>query len=172
MATYTDASDNTTDYLADNSNLDCRANLRYVIAVGAVNETGKQSYYSESGANVLISAPSSDGKDTRGIVTTDLSGELGYSDTSYFREFGGTSAATPVISGVAALLLEVNPDLTWRDVKKILALSAYQNDATDTEWIQNGAGHWINHKYGFGVVDAEAAVRLAYTWENLPEAGL
>ena len=41
----------------------------------------------------------------------------------------GTSAATPTISGVAALILSANPDLTWRDVRDILRLSARKVDA-------------------------------------------
>lgn len=74
-----------------------------------------------------------------GIVTTDLTGEAGDNrsgfiidrdflpDTDYTSRFGGTSAAAPLVSGVIALMLEANPNLTWRDVQEILVRSARQN---------------------------------------------
>jgi subtilisin-like proprotein convertase family protein len=65
-------------------------------------------------------------------------------------------------------MLEVNPDLTWRDVQHILVRSAVKNDASDADWSMNGAGWWINHKYGFGMIDAEQAVALAASWTSVP----
>ncbi len=80
----------------------------------------------------------------------------------------GTSAATPMVAGVAALMLQANPNLGWRDVKIIFAQTARVNDSTPTSgWTTNGAGYWINHNYGFGVVDANAAVIMAKTWVNV-----
>jgi kexin len=67
-------------------------------------------------------------------------------------------------SGVVALMLQANPDLTWRDVRLILTQTARQNDPADTDWKTNGAGFHINHKYGFGVIDADAAVTAAGSW--------
>ena len=92
-----------------------------------------------------------------------------------YREFLGTSAATPMVSGVAALVRSANPELTWRDVKLILAASARQNDTTHEDWA-DGAVHYgggperyhFNPNYGFGVVDAAAAVALAKSWVNMP----
>jgi autotransporter-associated beta strand protein len=52
-------------------------------------------------------------------------------------------------------------------VQHILARSARKNDPADTGWGLNGAGRWVNDKYGFGVVDAGAAVALARTWTNV-----
>ena len=40
----------------------------------------------------------------------------------------GTSSATPVTSGSLALILEANPNLTWRDVKYIIAKTATKVD--------------------------------------------
>ncbi len=162
----------------DNSNYDGYANSRYTIAVTAVDNRGRQSWYAEPGANILVAAPSSgDSSGTEvGIVTTDRTGSAGYNtgstagnlpDGNYTNDFGGTSSATPVVSGVVALMLEANPNLGWRDVQHILANSARKNDPTDVGWSQNGAGKWVNHKYGFGVVDAAAAVNLAKTWTNV-----
>jgi subtilisin-like proprotein convertase family protein len=149
----------------DDSNFDGYANSRYVVAVGAIDHDGIQSWYSEPGANLLVAAYSNG--DVSGITTTDRVGTNGYSTTDYTNDFGGTSSATPLVSGVVALMLQANPNLTWRDVHAILAKSAEKVDPSDTDWINNGAGLHVNHKYGFGGIDAQAAVNLALTWTNL-----
>ncbi len=64
-------------------------------------------------------------------------------------------------------MLEANPNLTWRDVQHILVETALKNDENDSEWTKNAAGHEINYKYGFGVVDAEAAVQKALEWQQI-----
>ena len=92
-----------------------------------------------------------------------------------YRKTRGTSPATAIVSGVAALTRSANPELTWRDVKLILAASARQNDTGHEDWA-TGAVHYgggpdryhFNPNFGFGVVDAAAAVALAKTWVNLP----
>jgi subtilisin family serine protease len=82
--------------------------------------------------------------------------------------FAGTSFACPVVAGVVALMLEANPDLTWRDVQAILASTAQPvQDETDETIQVNSAGFYHSNKYGFGIVDADAAVTAAETWENL-----
>ncbi|MDJ1174874.1 SBBP repeat-containing protein [Roseofilum capinflatum] len=102
-----------------------------------------------------------------GIATTDLQGIEGVTDDDYTSGFGGTSAAAPMVSGVVALMLEANPLLTWRDVQHILIESADKNDPTDKDWKTNLAGYEVNHKYGFGLVNAEKAVELAKTWQRV-----
>ena len=52
----------------------------------------------------------------------------------YTDSFNGTSAATPMVSGVVALMLQASPKLTWRDVPLILARSARQVDAQSSGW--------------------------------------
>ena len=153
----------------DNSNFNEYANYYGVTAVCAVGDDRIRAAYSEQGANLWVCAPSSGGD--RGIVTTENSDR-------YINDFSGTSAATPIISGVAALLRHANRDLTWRDLKLILAASARQNDASNRGW-ENGARKYgssrasdvyhFNHEYGFGMVDAAAAVALAQDWSTLPE---
>jgi len=63
-------------------------------------------------------------------------------------------------------MLEANGSLTWRDVQGILATTSQQTDAEDPSWITNAAGLHHSNLYGFGVVDANAAVNAAQTWEN------
>ena len=146
----------------DNSNYDGYANLRYTIAVTAVSHNGDQSYYAEPGANILVASPSNG--DNEGITTTDIEGSAGYTNSDYTDNFGGTSSATPLVSGVIALMLEANSNLTWRDVQHILVLTSRQNDASDSSWNVNGANHDVSHKYGYGVIDAGAAVFMAESW--------
>ena len=66
-------------------------------------------------------------------------------------------------------MLEANPNLTYRDVQHIIANTARVNDANDNGWQVNGAGHDVSHKYGFGVIDAGAAVNMAETWTTVDE---
>ncbi|MDW4551580.1 Ig-like domain-containing protein [Defluviimonas sp. D31] len=125
---------------ADSSQGDANDATRFSITVGAYDSDGDVSWYSNRGANILISAPSSGltVADEEGnllpesnlrIPTTDRDGSYGYADGSWSSAyatsgFGGTSAATPTAAGVVALMLEANPDLGWRDVQNILAQSA------------------------------------------------
>jgi len=158
----------------DNANYDGYANSPYTIAVGAITDQGKQPYYGEPGACIVISAPS--GAGIYDVVTTDLTGNYGYNtnneagelaDRDYTRTFDGTSAAAPVVSGIVALMLEANPDLGWRDVQEILIVTARLIDQSDGDWAYNGADLHFNHKYGAGLIDADAAVTMAQTWTNL-----
>jgi len=158
----------------DYSNYDGYANMPETIAVGAVADTGVKSTYSEAGSNLVVSAPSSGGNFD--ITTTNYQGELLdpnaipplYEFPAYTNDFGGTSAATPVVSGVVALMLEANPNLNWRDVQEILMASATQNDPSDGGWYDNAAGFHFNHKYGAGMVNATEAVNMAGGWASLP----
>ena len=151
----------------DNSNYDGYANLRYTIAVTAVDHKGRQSYYAEPGANILVASPSNG--DGESITTTDIEGSSGYTTNDYTDSFGGTSSATPLVSGVIALMLEANTNLTWRDVQHIIVLTSRKNDASDSSWGVNGAGHEVSHKYGYGVIDASAAVSMAESWTSVEE---
>ena len=92
---------------------------------------------------------------------------------NYNSKMNGTSSAAPNVSGVIALMLEANPSLTLRDVKHILATTSTQVDAsianvvvdgvTYHEWLTNSAGLTYHNYYGFGRVDATAAVNAAKT---------
>jgi subtilisin family serine protease len=157
----------------ENSNYDGYVNKLGVIAACAVDANGRQPFYGERGANMLVCAPSSNlppdtsnGFTNTRITTTAIRNQ-------YRSDFTGTSASTPMVSGVAALMLAANPELTWRDVRLILAGTARQNDfpaaggtVPDPEW-QSFFGLNFSHKYGFGVVDAQAAVAAARTWTSV-----
>jgi proprotein convertase subtilisin/kexin type 2 len=149
----------------DNSNYDGFANLYGVIPVAALMPDGQFTEYSEAGSNVWISAPVG-GFGPERILSTDRTGGAGYSNTNYSL-FNGTSAAAPMVSGVVGLMLEANPNLGWRDVKIILAQTAKKNHPNSSGWKVNGAGYNINEDYGFGLVDAAAAVALAKNWTNV-----
>ena len=152
----------------DYSTLDEYSNFYAVTAVCAVGPDDKRSEYSELGSNLWVCGPSNSGRVGQpGIATTD-------NGHRYRGNFGGTSAATPIVSGVVALIREANNALTWRDVKLILAASARKNDPDNTGW-EEGAFKYgsttdrynYNHEYGFGMVDAKAAVDLASGWTNV-----
>jgi subtilisin-like proprotein convertase family protein len=134
---------------------------RFVISVGAVGQDRLHTTYSTPGTSVFIAGPGGDRESLSNHITTGFDRQC--SDASV-----GTSFACPVVSGVIALVLEVNPDLTWRDVQYILAQTSQRvDDSEDTTAFQNAAGYWHSHWYGFGIVNAEAAVTAARDWENV-----
>ncbi|MGY3015556.1 subtilisin-like proprotein convertase family protein/Ca2+-binding RTX toxin-like protein [Pseudomonas sp. TE6283] len=148
-------------------------NNRFSIEVGAINAQGDLSTlqigstpFSNPGASLLVSAPGSNVLSTSRLVETERGSTFGNDYTS----MQGTSFAAPIVSGVAALMLEANPNLGYRDVQQILALSARRVNDSATRWDDNGARNWngggmhTSHDYGFGEVDARAAVRLAESW--------
>ena len=174
--------------------------LPYVIGVAALNAKGLRSSYSTPGASIWISgfggefgiyAPAimsvdqsscSSGYVKNGNTGRNAFDNQGYhaenSNCNYMSQFNGTSSAAPTVAGVIALMLEANPNLTWRDVKKILASTARQvdnprnvsvNGIEQFSWITNAAGYKFHNWYGFGVIDAAAAVSSAkaYTPNNL-----
>ncbi len=176
-----------------NANSGPTNNLPYPIVVGAFNADGKKASYSSAGPSLWVSAPSGEyGRSVPATITTEQAGhERGLSvlvgdrigeadnpDGDYVNAFNGTSAAAPHVAGVVALLLDTAPELTWRDVKHILAGSARRIDpdirgAQGTfggqprtvryHWVTNGAGYRFHDWYGFGAVDADAALAAART---------
>jgi subtilisin family serine protease len=158
----------------DHAGFDGYSGSRYVIAIGATDNRGRQAPFSESGPQVLACAAgqTSEGNEVQ-LLATDNVGPRGAntaaSPAGDYTTSGvqGTSYSTPQAAGVAALMLQANPQLGWRDLKEILIRTARKNDAADTDWVSNGAGFRFNHKYGAGFVDAAAAVALARTWTNL-----
>lgn len=63
----------------DNSNYDGQANRRFVLSISGYGKNGMLAGYAESGANVLVSAPT-EGNDLVALTTTDITGRSGYND--------------------------------------------------------------------------------------------
>ena len=175
------------------SNGDPDQNLPWLISVGGFNADDVRSSYSSAGANLWVVGPSGeDGREHPAIITTDQAGvDAGFDlfsrnaltsahplnrDGDYVNAFGGTSAAAPAVAGAIAVLLGVNPELTWRDVKHVLAATARRVDPdrprvrvafngrpyiAQHAWQTNAAGYGFHNWYGFGAVAIDAAVALA-----------
>jgi len=157
------------------------------IAVSATTSLNKKALYSNWGTNISVSAPSnnappgmwfqqsgyiytapfiSSGFPGRGVFTTDILGGAGYDQSDFTSTFGGTSSATPIVAGVAALVLSANPDLTAAQVKRILQDTADKIVDTDADpqlkmrlgtYDGNGHSQW----FGYGKVNAFKAVQTA-----------
>lgn len=126
-----------------------------VIAVGASNSLDRRSGYSNFGPELSLCAPSN-GSPGRGITTTDRRGTMGYSAGDYTSGFGGTSSATPLAAGLAALILSVNPELASAEVRTLMMETA---DKIDPENGQYENGH--SPLYGDGRINAHRAVAAA-----------
>jgi subtilisin-like proprotein convertase family protein len=154
-----------TGEFGDDTNLHNFQNSRFVITVAATTSTGTLASFSTPGASVLVAAPGV------GIVTSDRTGNAGYA-AGDSTSLDGTSFSAPAVAGIVALMLEANADLGYRDVQEILALSARKISPSASSWIKNGATGWngggmhFSEGFGFGLVDARAAVRLAETWHG------
>ncbi len=128
------------------------ANSPYAIAVGACTDAAVRSYYSQYGPKLDFVAPSNGGD--KGITTTDRMGEPGEEPGNYSFTFGGTSAATPLASAVAALLLSKNSSLTAEEIRMTMRQTCQKIGSTPYV-----SGR--NDFFGYGRVDAEAAVKAA-----------
>ena len=136
------------------------ASLADTIAVGASTDQDVRSGYSNYGTGIDFVAPSSGG--VRRIETTDVVGSTGYSAGDYCKAanatgFGGTSSATPLAAGVAALMLSVNPNLTATDVRRMMRATCDKIDGPNARYNARG---WST-RYGYGRVNAAEAVKRA-----------
>ncbi|PLA75575.1 hypothetical protein CYQ88_01005 [Hydrogenovibrio sp. SC-1] len=187
-----------------NVNQETENNTPYQIVVGAFNAQGRRSSYSNTGSSLWIAAPGGElGEQQPALVSTDQTGcglglsrssglvepnigfNLGEANTGnencdYYSAFNGSSAAAPLVSGAAALLLEAYPEASWRDIKHFLAMTARQlqpdlNPITRTVngqtvaieqgWVTNAAGIAYSNAFGFGGLSVVEAVKLAQQWQ-------
>jgi len=161
---------------ADNAdaNIQFVINNRFPIVVGALTYDNKIANYSTPGANVWTVAYGGADDFEKGptIATTYISGEslnTWSEDTkaNYTYAMAGSSAAAPMVSGAVALILEACPNLTYRDVKYIIATTATKVDSENPSWIQNEAGHNFSRDYGFGLIDTQIAIAKCQTAYSL-----
>jgi len=108
-----------------------------VIAVGSTDRRDAHSIFSTYGSHIAVVAPG------EGIYSTDMGNAYTY--------FTGTSAATPHVAGLAALLLSLNPNLRPADVLRLVKLSA--DDKGDPGF---------DIYYGAGRINARRALLMAY----------
>ncbi|MCA9964199.1 MAG: S8 family serine peptidase [Anaerolineales bacterium] len=136
-----------------------------VIAVAASNSLDQHASYSNYGPEVALCAPSCGSPGWR-IVTTDRLGTQGYKSGDYTFSFGGTSSATPLAAGLAALILSKNNQLTSAEVKQIMMETA---DKIGEEHGQYVNGH--SPLFGHGRINAQRALqRVAELMNEEPPA--
>lgn len=139
------------------------------MAIGASTDGEELAWYSNSGPQLCVVAPSNGGE--RGIFTTDVSTQgrgfntgtvaAGGTDGLFTNDFGGTSSATPLVAGLCALILSLKPDMTPDDVRGILIASAKKIGPASA---YKANGH--SNKFGHGRIDAAKAVALAKAWKK------
>jgi len=105
------ASGNSNINYDDNPEIEDQSELEFVIGVGATNTFGEKTNYSNYGENIDIYAFGGDF--ISGLITATL-------EDKYTGRFGGTSASAPLLTGVISLMLSINPELEFKQVKKIL----------------------------------------------------
>lgn len=116
------------------------ASLPSVNAVGAASRWGQRASFSAYGVDVGIYGPGVS------IMTTDITGAGGYGSGDYAGVWG-TSFASPLVAGVAALMIEVCPDLSPDDIEEIL-------EQTCRDMGEPG----YDVETGWGLVDAASAL--------------
>lgn len=126
-----------------------------VISVAALRYDGSRASYTNFGSSVDVAAPGGPNGilslQNGGTRTADSSWTYGYKQ--------GTSMSTPMVSGIAALVLSVNPNLTPAQVETIIESTARPfptNVGTPCSSVSSDLYHC-----GSGIADAGAAVRLA-----------
>mgnify|MGYP000094002363 CR=1 FL=1 len=156
-------------FSAGNSGVDGSSNYHnfqnspYTIAVGGVSPNGESWEFTSLGANVLLSAASDS------VMTA--------SPNNRYASVSGTSFSAPAVSATIALMLEANPELGYRDIQQILALSSKREGLGDDPlegdgWRENGAdnfnggGMHYSDSAGYGFLNVHNAVRLAETWQT------
>ena len=95
-------------------------------------------------------------------LTTDISGTKGYNKEHNYTDFNGTSSSTPIVAGIAGLMLSANPLLTEKEVRNII-----KQTADKVGHVPYDRGH--NHRMGFGRVNALKAVNAALGASNSKE---
>ncbi len=141
--------------------------LPEVIQVGATGQTDVIASYSNYGITQDLMGPTQ-GDDGVGLATTDTTGSGGFNSgnsafdildaPNYTRNMGGTSGASPVVAGVATLVVAVNPNLNRVQVRSLLIHTTDRVSPLDADY---GETTRFSLRYGFGRVNAGKAVEAA-----------
>ncbi|UCH88044.1 MAG: S8 family serine peptidase [Thermoplasmata archaeon] len=83
----------------------------------------------------------------------------------YIADRSGTSFSAPIVSGIVALMLEANPNLTPKEVKEILHITAEQRGTPEFPDYPFPHNKW-NKSYGYGIVDAYEAIKMTLKYKN------
>lgn len=137
----------------DQCNFDGYTNSIYSITVAAISRDGAHPYYSEACTANLVVTYSSGSNDS--IHTTDVG-----ANTCTTRH-GGTSAAAPIAAGIYALVLQVRPELSWRDLQHLSVNTAEPINLEEDGWAVTAAGRMYNNLYGYGKLNTERIVDAA-----------
>ncbi len=119
----------------------------HVITVGAIGQEGNPTSFTSSGSAVSVAAPGA--KIWMARKTRPILSDYHYND--------GTSFSSPMVAGVAGLILSVNPGLAGEQVKQIIM---------DTAVPAN-----FNLPLGTGVLDASAALKACGEWSDDSNGG-
>lgn len=139
----------------DNCNYDGYASWRKSMTISSVSPTGTTPSFAENCSSILAVTPST------GIRTSRINNVC-------TNTFSGTSASAPIGAGVIALILQANPNLNWLDVQRVIVETSVKVDENHADWVQNGAGYWVSHRYGYGLLDATRAVNRAIELKDEP----
>lgn len=123
-----------------------------VFCVAAVNPSNVKSSYSNYGTWVDISAPGDN------ILST-----IPYTSTATYQQLSGTSMATPLVAGLAGLMLSKSPFMTRNDV-----LNCLSSTAVNIYSLGANAAFVAGNQLGAGRIDAFAAMNCASTFSALP----
>nr|XP_034301696.1 furin-like protease kpc-1 isoform X2 [Crassostrea gigas] len=139
--------------LNDNCNGDGYVKSIYTIPITSVGADGRAAYYAEVCAPVFAATYS--GNEHKTLTSTSFS-------SSCSDGLKGTSFSAPSATGMIALALETNPSLTWRDIQHLIVQTSKRHNLRD------GFSYWqrnVSQVLGFGLMDAEALVKKAKSWE-------
>ena len=144
-----------------NTNVTFPASSDKVIGVGAIIQTGQRRSDSNYGNGLDVVAPG-DNIYTTGMLNNG-SNQPYINDGSkgvYFSNFCATSAATPHVAGIAALILSVNPNLQQSQVRNYIESTCNKKLPGFTNSQNKPNGTWNTH-LGYGLVNAFHAVGAA-----------
>ena len=153
----------------DNCNYDGYTNSIYGISIGAIDYKNRHPEYSEmcsAHLAVTYSSPN-DEQEGNSIFTTDVMNSPSTSDGHCNANHGGTSAAAPLAVGIFALVLQVRPDLSYRDMQHLAIRGAVPVSLDDPDWDTTYAGRKYSHKFGYGKLDAYQIVQQARNWTKV-----